>query len=134
MSQKGVGKYNAVVIGGGTAGLVTAAGTVGLGGRVALVEANKMGGDCLNFGCVPSKALIASTKLVHRIRESEKMGLRRMNPEFAFEEVFARMRARRAEIEPHDSVERFEGLGVDVFTGRAKFVSPHEIEIDGVER
>src|SRR3990172_12198385 len=65
--QKGRGKYNVVVIGAGTAGLVTAAGTAGLGGRVALIEGKKMGGDCLNFGCVPSKALISSAKLVHRI-------------------------------------------------------------------
>lgn len=128
------GRYNVVVIGAGTAGLVTAAGTAGLGGRAALVEAHKMGGDCLNFGCVPSKALIASAKLVQRIRTAERMGLDPQEPKFRLEKVFARMRERRAEIEPHDSKERFEGLGVDVFLGRAKFVSPHEIEIDGGTR
>ena len=127
---KGKGKYNVVVIGGGTAGLVTSAGTVGLGGRAALIEANKMGGDCLNFGCVPSKALISSTKLIQRIRNATHLGLAEQHPAFTFEDVFARMRERRAKIEPHDSVERFEGLGVDVFQGRAKFVSPHVVEID----
>ncbi len=127
---KGSGLYNVVVIGAGTAGLVTAAGTVGLGGRAALIEAKKMGGDCLNYGCVPSKALISSAKLIERIRHAKKMGLSEMEPSFRFEDVFARMRERRAKIEPHDSAERFEGLGVDVFQGRAKFVSPHEVEID----
>lgn len=127
---KGKGRYNVVVIGAGTAGLVTSAGTVGLGGRAALIEAGKMGGDCLNTGCVPSKALIASANLIERIRHAKKMGLREMEPSFRFEDVFARMRERRAKIEPHDSIERFESLGVDVFQGRAKFISPHEVEID----
>jgi len=122
--------YNVVVIGAGTAGLVTAAGTAGLGGRVALVEAKKMGGDCLNFGCVPSKALISSAKLLDRIRRGREVGLSEMEPSFRFEEVFRSMRERRARIEPNDSKERFEGLGVDVFLGRAKFLSPHEVEID----
>ncbi|HEU5247889.1 MAG TPA: mercuric reductase [Candidatus Udaeobacter sp.] len=129
--KKGEGVYNAVVIGAGTAGLVTAAGTAGLGGRVALIERNLMGGDCLNFGCVPSKALISSARLVQRIRESEKWGLDRQEPQFVFEKVFERMRARRAKIAPHDSQERFESLGVDVFQGEARFVSPHEVEVNG---
>ncbi len=122
--------YNVVVIGGGTAGLVTAAGTAGLGGRVALVEGNKMGGDCLNFGCVPSKALISSTRLVHRIRRGPELGLSEMEPAFRFEDVFRSMRERRARIAPNDSKERFEGLGVRVFLGKAKFLSPHEVEVD----
>jgi pyruvate/2-oxoglutarate dehydrogenase complex dihydrolipoamide dehydrogenase (E3) component len=122
--------YNVVVIGGGTAGLVTAAGTAGLGGRVALVEGKKMGGDCLNFGCVPSKALIASARLVHRVRRGPDLGLSPMEPSFRFEDVFRSMRERRARIAPNDSKERFEGLGVDVFLGQAKFLSPREVEID----
>jgi pyruvate/2-oxoglutarate dehydrogenase complex dihydrolipoamide dehydrogenase (E3) component len=129
--KKGEGVYNVVVVGAGTAGLVTAAGTAGLGGRVALVERNLMGGDCLNFGCVPSKALISSARLVQRIRESEKWGLDQLEPQFVFEKVFERMRARRAKIAPHDSRERFESLGVDVFHGEARFVSPHEVEVNG---
>src|SRR5213596_815581 len=114
--------YNVVVIG---------AGTAALGGCVALIERNKMGGDCLNFGCVPSKALISSGRLIQQIRESEKWGLDRQEPEFAFEKVFERMRARRAKIAPNDSQERFESLGVDVFRGEARFVSPHEVEVNG---
>jgi pyruvate/2-oxoglutarate dehydrogenase complex dihydrolipoamide dehydrogenase (E3) component len=127
---KGEGIYNVVVIGAGTAGLVTAAGTTGLGGRVALIERNLMGGDCLNFGCVPSKALISSARLIQQIRESEKWGLDRQSPQFVFEKVFERMRTRRAKIAPNDSQERFESLGVDVFRGEAKFVSPHELEVN----
>ena len=130
-SSKGSGTYNVVVIGGGTAGLVTAAGTAGLGGRVALIERNKMGGDCLNFGCVPSKALISSARLVQRIRESEKWGLAGQQPQFVFEKVFERMRERRSKIAPNDSQERFESLGVDVFRGEAKFNTPNELEVDG---
>src|SRR5919201_2004514 len=129
--KKGEGNYNVVVIGAGTAGLVTAAGTAGLGGRVALIERNKMGGDCLNFGCVPSKALISSARLIQQIREAEKWGLDRQSPQFVFERIFERMRARRAKIAPNDSRERFESLGVDVFRGEARFVSPHELEVNG---
>ncbi len=122
--------YNVAVIGAGTAGLVTAAGTAALGGCVALIERNKMGGDCLNFGCVPSKALISSGRLIQQIRESEKWGLDRQEPRFVFERVFERMRVRRAKIAPNDSQERFESLGVDVFRGEARFVSSHEIEVN----
>lgn len=131
-SAKGSGIYNVVVIGAGTAGLVTAAGTASLGGRVALIERNKMGGDCLNFGCVPSKALISSTRLVHHIRHAEDWGLEEQEPKFVFDEIFERMRARRAEIAPNDSQDRFESLDVDVFRGEAKFLSPHEVEVDGI--
>jgi len=129
--KKGEGVYNVVVIGAGTAGLVAAAGTAGLGGRVALIERNLMGGDCLNFGCVPSKALISSARLIQQIREAEKWGLDQQLPQFAFEKILERMRGRRAKIAPNDSQERFESLGVDVFRGEAHFISPHEIEVDG---
>src|SRR5438874_9820118 len=128
--RKGEGIYNVVVIGAGTAGLVTAAGTAGLGGRVALVERNLMGGHGVNFGCGPSKALISSARLIQQIRESEKWGLDRQEPQFAFQKVFERMRARRAKIAPNDSQERFESLGVDVFRGEARFISRHEIEVN----
>src|SRR6476469_967281 len=130
-SPKGSGTYNVIVIGAGTAGLVTAAGTAGLGGRRAIIKSNKMGGDCLNFGCVPSKALISSARLIQQIREAEKWGLDRQSPQFAFEKVFDRMRERRAKIAPNDSQERFESLGVDVCRGEARFISPHELEVDG---
>lgn len=127
---KGEGTYNVVVIGAGTAGLVTAAGTTALGGRVALVERHRMGGDCLNTGCVPSKALISSARLVQQIREAPRWGLQPQEPRFRFEDVMERMRERRSRIAPHDSQERFESLGVDVFRGAARFVSPHEVAVD----
>jgi pyruvate/2-oxoglutarate dehydrogenase complex dihydrolipoamide dehydrogenase (E3) component len=126
-SARGEGLYNVVVIGGGTAGLVTAAGTAGLGGRVALVEKHRMGGDCLNTGCVPSKALIASARAAHTARHASRWGLRDSEPDFAFEAVMDRVRERRALIAPHDSAERFESLGVDVFRGQARFAGPHEV-------
>ncbi|MDP6038431.1 MAG: mercuric reductase [Candidatus Latescibacteria bacterium] len=129
--EKGTGTYNAIIIGAGTAGLVTAAGTAGLGGRVALIERHKMGGDCLNFGCVPSKALISSARVINTIRNAEKWGLEKQDPQFEFRNIFESMRQRRAIIEPNDSRERFEELGVDVFEGDAKFISPHEIDVDG---
>ncbi len=125
--KKGEGVYNLVVIGAGTAGLVTAAGSVALGARVALIERHEMGGDCLNFGCVPSKALISSARLLDRMRHAEKWGVAKVDPQFDFEKVFASMRAQRAELAPLDSVERFESLGVDVFRGEATFLSPREI-------
>ena len=132
-AAKGSGIYNVIVIGAGTAGLVTAAGTASLGGRVALIERHKMGGDCLNFGCVPSKALISSARLVHNIRQAQDWGLEKQEPKFAFDRIFERMRARRAKIAPNDSQKRFESLGVDVFRGAAKFISPYELEVDGTK-
>jgi pyruvate/2-oxoglutarate dehydrogenase complex dihydrolipoamide dehydrogenase (E3) component len=127
--KMGDGTYNLVVIGAGTAGLVTAAGAVALGARVALIERHKMGGDCLNFGCVPSKALISTSRLLHRMREAEAWGLEKTEPQFDFAKVFASMRARRAELAPLDSQERFESLGVDVFREEATFLSPHELAV-----
>jgi pyruvate/2-oxoglutarate dehydrogenase complex dihydrolipoamide dehydrogenase (E3) component len=131
-APRGEGSYNVVVIGGGTAGLVTAAGTAGLGGRVALVEQNRMGGECLNSGCVPSKALIASARLIDKIRHAEEWGLDPQAPAFRFDAIFERMRRLREEVGVRDSQERFEGLGVDVFRGRAVFVSPHEVRVGDV--
>jgi pyruvate/2-oxoglutarate dehydrogenase complex dihydrolipoamide dehydrogenase (E3) component len=128
--QKGLGVYNVIVIGAGTAGLVTAAATAGLGGRVALIERNRMGGDCLNYGCVPSKALIASARVIHTIRNASRWGLKKQDPVFEFEDVFASMRSQRAKIAPHDSIERFESLGVDVFLGEARFVSARELVVN----
>ena len=126
---RGEGIYNVIVIGAGTAGLVTAAATAGLGGRVALVERGKMGGECLNTGCVPSKALISSARLIHQIRHGDLWGLAAQEPNFEFDRVFQRMRERRDRIAPHDSRDRFEKLGVEVFEGSARFVSPHEVAV-----
>ena len=84
--RKGLGIYNVIVI--GAAGLVTAAATAGLGGRVALIERNRMVGDCLNYGCVPSKALIASVRVIHTVRNASRWGLKKQDPVFEFEDVF----------------------------------------------
>jgi pyruvate/2-oxoglutarate dehydrogenase complex dihydrolipoamide dehydrogenase (E3) component len=120
VNPKPVGKYNLVVVGAGTAGLVTAAGAAGLGARVALVERDLMGGDCLNVGCVPSKALLAAAAERHR---------RGGGPEFS--EVMARVRAVRVAMAPHDSAARFRELGVDVFFGDGRFVDPGVVEVAG---
>jgi pyruvate/2-oxoglutarate dehydrogenase complex dihydrolipoamide dehydrogenase (E3) component len=124
----GGGTYNVVVIGGGTAGLVTAAATAALGGRVALVERGRMGGDCLNTGCVPSKALISSARLCAQIRRAPEWGLDPLEPRLDLLRVLESMRERRARIAPHDSQERFEGLGVDVVRAPARFLSPREVQ------
>ncbi len=129
--EKGKGIYNVIAIGAGTAGLVTTSAIAGMGGRAALIEKHKMGGDCLNYGCVPSKGLISSARAIQNIRQSERWGLEKQEPVFEFNKVFERMRARRALIEPNDSVERYESLGVDVFQGEARFLSPHEVEVNG---
>ncbi len=129
---KGEGIYNVVVVGAGTAGLVTAAGTAGLGGRVALVERHRMGGDCLNVGCVPSKALIRSSRVAALIRQAALFGLEAAPPAVDYGRVARRVKALRARIEPHDSVQRFEGLGVDVFLERATLESPRLVRAGGV--
>ncbi len=129
--EKGKGIYNVIAIGAGTAGLVTTSAIAGMGGRAALIEKHKMGGDCLNYGCVPSKALISSARAIQNIRQSERWGLEKQEPVFEFNKVFERMRERRALIEPNDSVERYESLGVDVFEGEARFISPYEVEVNG---
>src|SRR4051795_216749 len=98
--------YNCVIIGAGAAGLVTAATTAGLGGKVALIERRHMGGDCLNFGCVPSKALIASARAADRIRRADHWGLEAKEPGFSFQNVMNRVRQRRGHIAPNDSKER----------------------------
>jgi pyruvate/2-oxoglutarate dehydrogenase complex dihydrolipoamide dehydrogenase (E3) component len=124
-------RYHLVVLGGGTAGLVTAAGAAGLGARVALVEQHLMGGDCLVTGCVPSKALIRAADAWHARRAHATYGLDAARPAGDFAAVMTRLRALRADIAVHDSAERFRNLGVDVFLGRGRFVSPDAIEVDG---
>ncbi len=99
--------------------------------KVALVEGNKLGGDCLNYGCVPSKALIRTAGFVHQARQSRSLGIGKADTEFDFADVMARVHRVIAQIAPHDSAERYTGLGVDVMQGTAKIVSPWEVEIDG---
>ncbi|MDG2123308.1 MAG: FAD-dependent oxidoreductase, partial [Verrucomicrobiales bacterium] len=126
------GKYNVVVIGAGTAGLVTAAGAAGLGAKVALVERHLMGGDCLNVGCVPSKAVIAAGRRAAEVRDAGDFGVRvAEGSEVDFGAVMERMRQLRADISPHDSVERFAALGIDVYLGGGKFVGRDVVEVGG---
>ncbi len=126
------GRYNMVVIGAGTAGLVTAAGSAGLGAKVALIERKLMGGDCLNYGCVPSKALIRAAQAAHDARRASELGVR-ISGEITvdFPAVMERMRKLRAGIARHDSAERFSGLGIDVFIGGAQFTGRNRVEVGG---
>ena len=128
------GRYNLVVLGAGTAGLVTAAGAAGLGAKVALVERHLMGGDCLNVGCVPSKALIRCATAAAEARRSEAFGVRAgadpVSVDFGL--VMERMRRLRASMAAHDSAQRFAGLGVDVFLGGGHFVNGETVEVGGV--
>ncbi|TAH17136.1 MAG: FAD-containing oxidoreductase, partial [Oscillatoriales cyanobacterium] len=125
--------YNLVVIGAGPAGLIVAAGAAGLGAKVALIEKHLMGGDCLNVGCVPSKALIRSARAVADIGEASKFGVSVPNgTEIDFSAVMARLRRIRAGISDVDSVERYQHtLGVDVFLGSGRFTSNSTIEVAG---
>jgi len=126
------GKYNLVVIGGGTAGLVSAAGAAGLGAKVALIERNLLGGDCLNVGCVPSKGIIRAARAAHDARNGAEFGVRFVTePQLNFATAMERMRRLRAGISEHDSVDRFTKLGVDVFIGDGRFVNASAIEVDG---
>jgi pyruvate/2-oxoglutarate dehydrogenase complex dihydrolipoamide dehydrogenase (E3) component/uncharacterized membrane protein YdjX (TVP38/TMEM64 family) len=126
---------NLVVIGAGAAGLVSSYIAAAVKAKVTLVEAGKMGGDCLNYGCVPSKALIKSAKLVHLIKNGAHFGLEDSQPRFTFRKVMERVHRVIATVEPHDSIERYTGLGVEVLKGYARIVDPWTVEIalDGGE-
>lgn len=125
-------RYNLVVLGGGTAGLVTAAGAAGLGAKVALIERHLLGGDCLNVGCVPSKALIRSARAAAEARASARFGVKLPGDVTVdFPAVMERMRRLRADLSPHDSAARFRDLGVDVFIGDGKFTGRATIEVGG---
>lgn len=123
--------YNLVVIGAGSAGLVAAYIAAAVKAKVALVEKHRMGGDCLNTGCVPSKALIRSARLVAETREAGRYGLRDTELDFEFATVMERVQAVIRKIEPHDSVERYTGLGVEVIAAEARLVSPWEVGAGG---
>jgi pyruvate/2-oxoglutarate dehydrogenase complex dihydrolipoamide dehydrogenase (E3) component/uncharacterized membrane protein YdjX (TVP38/TMEM64 family) len=120
---------NLIVIGGGAGGLVSAYIAAAVKAKVTLIEAHKMGGDCLNYGCVPSKALIKSAKVGHQMRRASQYGLQDTNTAFSFKAVMARVHAVIAAIEPHDSTLRYTNLGVEVLQGYAKMVNPWTVEI-----
>ena len=125
-----VSRYNLVVIGAGTAGLVTAAGAAGLGAKVALIEKHLMGGDCLNVGCVPSKSLLRAAHAAHEARQAAQFGIFMPSASTVnFSQVTERMRRIRAGISPHDSARRFAELGVDVFIGAGRFTAADTIEV-----
>jgi pyruvate/2-oxoglutarate dehydrogenase complex dihydrolipoamide dehydrogenase (E3) component len=121
--------YDVVVIGGGTAGLVCAAGAAGLGARVAIIERARLGGDCLNTGCVPSKALLRAARAVHEARRAAGAGVT-MTPRVDFAAVMESVRARRADLAHHDSAQRLASLGAHVFFGEASFAGPARVIVE----
>jgi dihydrolipoamide dehydrogenase len=124
--------YNLVVIGAGSAGLVSAYIAAATKAKVALIEKHRMGGDCLNTGCVPSKALLRSAKLLSHITRAKEFGVREATARFDFAEVMERVARVVKTVEPHDSVERYAGLGVECLQGEAKIVSPWSVEVRGI--
>ena len=120
---------NLIVIGGGAAGLVSSYIAAAVKAKVTLVEAHKMGGDCLNYGCVPSKAIIKSAKLARQLRYADRYGLEKSNPRFSFKAVMDRVHEVIRAVEPHDSVERYTKLGVEVLQGYAKVIDPWTVQI-----
>ena len=128
-------KYDAnlIVIGAGSGGLVTAYIAAAIKARVILIEKGEMGGDCLNTGCVPSKSLIASARFVHNARQAQNWGIRRADVEFDFAEVMQRIRRVIEHIAPHDSVERYTSLGVEVIKGQAEILNRHTVRVNGTD-
>ena len=120
---------NLLVIGAGAGGLVTSYIAAAVKAKVTLIEAGEMGGDCLNYGCVPSKAIIKSAKIVDQITHGEHYGLENATPQFSFKKVMARVHQVIADIAPHDSVERYTDLGVEVIKGYGKLINPWTVEI-----
>lgn len=123
--------YNMIVIGAGSGGLVTSYICSTVKAKVALIEKNLMGGDCLNTGCVPSKTLIKSANTFHQIKNSAQYGIEGIQAKINFSQVMDRVQSTIKKIEPHDSVERYTKLGVECFTGKANILSPWEVEING---
>ena len=125
------GRYNLVVVGAGTAGLVTSMAAAGLGAKVALVERHLLGGDCLNVGCVPSKGLLAAAKTAATVRKADKYGIRVPGEvKVDFGAVMERMRRLRAGISRHDSARRYSEAGVDVFIGQGEFIDGHQLRVE----
>ena len=125
MSQE----FDVIVLGAGTAGLVTASGCARLGRKVALIEREKLGGDCLWTGCVPTKALVATARLVHQMQHAEAYGLEPMTAGVTPKSVMDSMRAQRHAIEHHDDPEKFRALGIEVIFGKATLASRSEVDV-----
>ena len=126
------GRYNLVVIGAGAAGLVSAIGAAGLGAKVALIERELLGGDCLNVGCVPSKGIISAARVARSIRYADEFGIDvQGDVNIDFGRVMERMRRLRSEIAPNDSAERIRSLGIDLYQGQARFTGSNSVEVDG---
>ncbi len=125
--------YNLVVIGAGSAGLVTSYIAAAVRAKVALIEKNKMGGDCLNTGCVPSKALLRSAKMLSFAKRAREFGFQQSSVSYEFSEVMERVQRIIKKVEPHDSVKRYTQLGVDCIKGEARITSPYTVEVNGRE-
>jgi len=123
-------RFNNVVIGGGSAGLISAYISAAVKAKVALIEKHKMGGDCLNFGCVPSKALIRTARFVHDIRRHQELGVKSASCEVDLGQVMDRVHDKIKHIEPHDSIERYTSLGVECVTGQAEIFDPHTVKVN----
>ncbi|MEE8482994.1 MAG: FAD-dependent oxidoreductase, partial [Nitrospinota bacterium] len=123
--------YDIAIIGGGVAGLVTASGAAQFGAKVALVEKGKMGGDCLNYGCVPTKALVHTARIFHKVKNSAEHGIDISSLKFDFRKAMDHMRGIQAEIAKHDDPERFRKMGVDVFLGDGKFADQNTFKVGG---
>lgn len=123
--------YNLVVLGAGSGGLVSSYIAAAVKAKVALIEKHKMGGDCLNTGCVPSKALLRSAKMLSYAKRAKEFGFEKTEVEFDFAKVMERVQQKIAQVEPHDSIERYTSLGVEVIEGEAKITSPWTVEVNG---
>ena len=124
-------KFDVVVIGGGTAGLVTASGCARLVRRVALIEKHALGGDCLWTGCVPTKALVATARLAHQMRHADALGLERVEPKLSARSIMDSMREARSVTSRHDDPEKFRNLGIHLIEGEARLLSRGEVEVNG---
>lgn len=123
--------YDLVIIGGGSGGLVVASAAAQLKAKVALVERDRLGGDCLWFGCVPSKSLIHASRVAYQVKNAHKFGIHTSEPEINFTQVMGHVNQTQATIEPHDSPERFRGLGVEVIFGNGQFMDDRTFEVNG---
>src|SRR5712691_2771277 len=124
-------KFDVAVIGGGTAGMVTASGCARLGRRVALIEKHALGGDCLWTGCVPTKALVATARLAHQMRHADALGLERVEPKLSARSIMDSMREARSVTSRHDDPEKFRNLGIHLIEGEARLLSRGEVEVNG---